>query len=131
MSPEPAQAKPEAPGRCQSCQGTGEVGSDFGPASCPDCGGAGYLPSPHALVEWRARDIELAHANGTTAVARDVRFLLAELRRARDALTEISALSHELDDANPVAARLRYTVNQALRLYEIRQEAGKNEAPGA
>ena len=115
-------ASDDKPGRCQSCHGTGEIGSEFGLASCPDCGGAGYLPSAHMLVEWRARDIERAHGSGTTAVARDVRFLLAELRRSRDALTEITALAQELDDSNPVAARLRYTASQALRLYEVTAE---------
>ena len=129
MSPESSEAK-EA-GRCQSCLGTGEVGSEYGPASCPDCGGVGYLPSPHMLVEWRARDIERAHAGGTTAVARDVRFLLAELRRARDALTDITALAQELDDANPVAARLRYTASQALRLYQVVAEEPGKKPPGA
>jgi len=112
----------ENPARCQSCHGTGEIGTEFGLASCPDCGGAGYLPSPHVLVEWRARDIERTHGTGTTAVARDVRFLLAELRRSRDALTEITALAQELDDSNPVAARLRFTASQALRLYEVTAE---------
>lgn len=110
---------PEAtPDRCNSCHGTGETASEFGMASCPDCGGAGYLPSPHVRVEWRARDIELAHASGTTAVARDVRFLLAELRRSRDALMEVASLANELDE-NAIVSRLKFTVTRALRLYEV------------
>lgn len=114
---------PEAtPDRCNSCHGTGETASEFGMASCPDCGGAGYLPSPHVRVEWRARDIELAHASGTTAVARDVRFLLAELRRARDALTEVASLANELDE-NAIVSRLKFTVTRALRLYEVVENA--------
>jgi hypothetical protein len=108
-----------APEACGSCAGTGEVGSDFGPASCPDCGGAGFLPSPHVLVEWRSRDIERAHAKEQSASARDVRWLLAELRRARDALTEIHALAQELDDSNPIATRIRFKANHALRLYDV------------
>lgn len=110
---------PEAtPDRCNSCHGTGEAATENGMAACPDCGGAGYLPSPHVRVEWRARDIELAHASGSTPVARDVRFLLAELRRSRDALMEIASLAQELDD-NAVVSRLRFTVTRALRLYEL------------
>ncbi len=107
------------PDRCGSCHGTGELGSEFGLASCPDCGGAGYLPSPHVRVEWRARDIERAHAGEPTPVGRDVRFLLAELRRARDALTEITALAQELEGENPILERLRFTASQALRLYPL------------
>jgi len=52
----------QSPAQCKSCHGTGEVVNEYGPAACPDCGGAGYLPSAHVLVEWRARDIERAHA---------------------------------------------------------------------
>ena len=111
----PATTEPE---QCKSCHGTGEVGSDGGPAQCPDCGGAGYLPSPHVLVEWRARDIERAHAGAGGGTGGDVRWLLAELRRSRDALTEISALAQELDEG-PVSARIRFTANTALRLYEV------------
>ena len=109
---------PREPERCKSCHGTGEVGTDGGPARCPDCGGVGYLPSAHVLVEWRARDIERAHAGTAGSTGGDVRWLLAELRRSRDALMEIAALAHELDE-NPISARIRYAANQALRLYEV------------
>lgn len=88
-------------------------------ASCPDCGGAGFLPSPHVLVEWRARDIELALASAPQPMARDVRWLLAELRRSRDALTEIASLAQELEDGSTLASRIRFTANQALRLYGL------------
>jgi hypothetical protein len=115
-------AQQATPEQCQTCIGSGEVGSEFGPASCPDCGGAGFLPSPHVLVEWRARDIELGSGTGTNAAARDVRWLLAELRRARDALNEINALANELDDEAGIATRIRFTANQALRLYDVTRE---------
>ncbi|HWP06488.1 MAG TPA: hypothetical protein VNN72_12130 [Polyangiaceae bacterium] len=104
--------------QCKSCHGTGEIGSDGGPARCPDCGGAGYLPSAHVLVEWRARDIERAHAGAGGGTGGDVRWLLAELRRSRDALMEISALAQELDEG-PISARIRFAANTALRLYEV------------
>ncbi|HEX5099368.1 MAG TPA: hypothetical protein VFV94_07695 [Polyangiaceae bacterium] len=104
--------------QCKSCHGTGEVGSEFGPARCPDCGGAGYLPSAHVLVEWRARDIERAHAGAGGGTGGDIRWLLAELRRSRDALMEISALAQELDEG-PISARIRFAANTALRLYEV------------
>ena len=89
-----APIRPVSPEQCQSCLGTGEVGSEFGPESCPDCGGAGFLPSPHVLVEWRARD----------------------------ALTKINALANELDDGGGIATRIRFTANQALRLYTVKRD---------
>ena len=109
------------PEQCKSCHGTGEVGSDGGPDRCPDCGGVGYLPSAHVLVEWRARDIERAHAGTAGSTGGDVRWLLAELRRSRDALMEISALAQELEE-NPISARIRYAANNALRLYEVTKD---------
>ncbi len=118
-SKEPERAA--GPEQCKSCHGTGEVGSDNGMARCPDCGGSGFLPSPHVLVEWRARDIERAHAGASDSTGGDIRWLLAELRRAREALMEISALSQELDEG-PLSARSRFSANGALRLYEVRAE---------
>lgn len=111
-------AKPNTPEVCKSCHGTGDVPNENGPAQCPDCGGAGYLPSAHVLVEWRARDIERAHAGSGDSTGGDVRWLLAELRRSRDALMEISALAQELEE-NPISARIRFAANTALRLYEV------------
>jgi hypothetical protein len=109
------------PEQCKSCHGTGEVANEYGPAPCPDCGGAGYLPSAHVLVEWRARDIERAHAGSAGGTGGDVRWLLAELRRCRDALTEVAALALELDES-PISTRIRFKVNQALRLYDVVSE---------
>jgi hypothetical protein len=84
--------------------GTGEVGTESGPVDCPDCGGSGILPHPHVAVEWRVRDIERHHISGNhassnDAVASDLRWLIAELRRARTALTEIAALADDAGDA--------------------------------
>jgi hypothetical protein len=114
--------------RCHSCLGTGEVGTESGPVDCPDCGGSGILPHPHVAVEWRVRDIERHHIAGNDAsrndasrndaVANDLRWLIAELRRARTALTEIAALADDAGDSE-VARRLRFTVNRALELYPV------------
>src|SRR4051812_17450530 len=46
---------------CGNCYGEGQVPTDDGPAACPDCGGAGVLPSNNVLVEWRAGEIERLH----------------------------------------------------------------------
>jgi hypothetical protein len=115
--------------RCHSCLGTGEVGTESGPVDCPDCGGSGILPHPHVAVEWRVRDIERLHASRDDAVAGDLRWLIAELRRARTALTEIAALADDAGDSE-VARRLRFSVNRALELYPVGSSPAGN-ASGA
>lgn len=123
LAVEPMQVSAEGKGkRCESCFGSGEVGTDFGPTDCPDCGGTGVLPTRNVLVEWRARDIERALATSDDTVATDVRWLLAELRRARAALTEIVALAQETSEADAISSRIRFTANQALGLYEVTPE---------
>ena len=104
---------------CQSCMGSGEAASDFGPVDCADCGGAGFLPSKSVLVDWRSRDIEHALARGREVREADVRFLLSELRAARAALIDVVALAHDAQDPDAIAPRIRFTANRALGLYEI------------
>jgi hypothetical protein len=104
---------------CMTCYGTGEAVSSAGPSDCPDCGGSGILPSRGVLVEWRARDVERAHARGDDEAAVHVRWLLAELRNARRALNEIIALAHDVDDDDRIAQRIRFVANRALGTYEI------------
>lgn len=100
--------------------GTGESPSEVGILDCPDCGGSGILP-PHGIrVEWRAADILRAAQSGEAVDAEHAQWLLAELRRARAALTEIIALAHDAQDADSIAPRIRYIANRALGLYELR-----------
>lgn len=108
------EAKSEA--SCHSCGGSGEIPTDFGPVDCPDCGGAGFLPARSALVEWRARDIERAVAAGIRPSPVDLRFLIAELRGARKALTEVIALAHDATDPDSIAMRIRIVASRALGL---------------
>jgi Ribonuclease G/E len=70
------------PSQCSTCRGSGEFPTESGTVDCPDCGGEGHLPSKSVLTEWRLRDLELAAATGPIE-ARDVRWLLAEIRNAR------------------------------------------------
>jgi len=107
----------KSPG-CDSCGSSGEVPTDFGPADCPDCGGAGYLPPRSTLVEWRLRDVELALSSAALPAASDVKWLVDEIRLARDALTEVLALAHDVADPDGIATRIRFTANRALGLYE-------------
>lgn len=104
--------------KCGTCLGSGEIGTEVGPVDCPDCGGSGELPHPLVALEWRVRDIERSHASGQDAVSADMRWLIAELRRARTALTEIAALAEDAGDSD-IARRLRFTANRALELYPI------------
>lgn len=98
---------------------------------CPDCGGAGYLPTKSVLVEWRARDIERAVERGRSAEPADVRWLLAELRNARAALTEIIALAHDAQDPDAIAVRIRFAANRALGTYDVESApASAGEAAG-
>ena len=108
--------------QCNSCLGTGEVGTEVGLVDCPDCGGSGVLPHPNVLVEWRARDIEKARGAGSDAAAQDIRWLSAELRRARTALTEIASLAEDMGGTEG-AQRILVTAGQALELFTLEAPA--------
>jgi hypothetical protein len=107
--------------KCESCFGTGEMPGDYGIADCPDCGGGGILPPPGVRVEWRAADVLRAADGGQTVDPEHARWLVAELRRARVALTEIIALAHDAPPDDSIALRIRFAANRALRLYEFRR----------
>lgn len=116
---------------CSTCMKTGEIPTDFGPVDCPDCGGAGHLPSRSVLVEWRCRDLERALARGRTPNAADLTWLLAELRTARAALNEILALAHDVDDSDAIAVRIRFAANRALGVYDSAPAPDTVEKPHA
>ncbi len=101
---------------CRTCFGTGEIGSEHGATSCPDCGGSGELPDTSVLVEWRARDIEAHHMKRQSAESADVLWLVSELRRARTALAEVLSLSNEVEDSD-LSVALRAIANRALMVY--------------
>lgn len=102
--------------------------TDYGPTDCPDCGGAGFLPSTAVLTEWRASDIERALARQVTPQAADVQWLLAQVREYRKALNEIVALAHDVHDEDAISMRIRITAGRALGLYE-RPEVRKSGPP--
>jgi hypothetical protein len=106
--------------KCEGCLGSGDWPTDYGVIDCPECGGSGSLPSRNVLVDWRSRDIERAVDAGRNASAEDINWLLAELRSARAALTEIIALAHDAEDPDGIAMRIRFAANRALGLYETR-----------
>ena len=108
--------------QCQSCLGTGEVGTEVGPVDCPDCGGAGALPHPAVVVEWRVRDIERRYVGRDDGVTQDIRWLIAELRRARTALTELASLAED-SAGSELGPRMLFIANRALELYPVEEEA--------
>lgn len=115
---------------CSTCFQSGEVPTDFGPVDCPDCGGAGHLPSRSVLVDWRSRDLERALSSGRAPDAADLGWLIAELRVARAALTDIIALAHDLDDEHAIGVRIRFAANRALGLYEPGASRAPDEKAG-
>jgi hypothetical protein len=108
--------------QCQSCLGTGEVGTEVGPVDCPDCGGAGALPHPAVMVEWRVRDIERRYEARNESMAQDMRWLIAELRRARTALTDLASLAEDAGESE-IGSRMLFIANRALELYPVEVDA--------
>ena len=102
---------------CETCYGEGEVPTDAGLTTCPDCGGSGTLATPATLIEWRVREIERDVGARNDEASMDVRWLVFELRRARDALTELLALADDLDET-PIRTRMMFIANGALDLYQ-------------
>lgn len=105
--------------RCQTCSGTGEAATENGVVDCPDCGGAGQLPTRGVRVQWRAADIQRTIGRGRTVENEHVKWLLDELHVARGALTEVIALSHDARDEDNISKKIRFIANRALGLYEV------------
>lgn len=64
------------------------------------------------------RDIERARSGSSDSATSDIRWLIAELRRARTALTEIASLAEDAGESE-IAQRIRVTAGEALELFEI------------
>jgi hypothetical protein len=64
------------------------------------------------------RQIERVHEQRNDDTSNDVRWLAFELRRARDALTQVLTLADDLDDPS-TGPRIRFIANRAVRMYEI------------
>jgi hypothetical protein len=103
--------------RCETCYGSGEVPTDEGLVTCPDCGGSGTLASPATLVEWRVRAIERTLDGRNDETAQDLRWLAFEVRRNRTALTELLSLIADLDESS-IRTRMLFVANGALSLYK-------------
>jgi hypothetical protein len=104
---------------CMSCNGSGELPTDYGPRDCPDCGGSGRLPSRAVLTEWRCRDLQRRLHHEPALPQQDALWLLAELQAARTALNAVIALAHDIQDDSQVAFRIRMEASRAIGLYDI------------
>jgi hypothetical protein len=104
---------------CMTCLGAGEIGTDHGPQRCPSCFGEGRHLGSMERVEWRLRDLERGHQGDAHGCAPDVRWLVYELRRSREALLRILARCD--DETGGLAADIKFSANEVLELYEPRK----------
>jgi hypothetical protein len=112
-------AEGSAATRCTTCYGTGEIGTDNGPTVCHDCFGEGRQLDSLERTEWRLRDIERAHQGTTQAADGEIRWLIYELRRTREALLHILSRSQDDSAGDGLGAEISFLANRALGLYEI------------
>jgi hypothetical protein len=118
---------------CLTCYGTGEVASENGPETCPDCFGAAAKLSQHTRNEWRLSALEQAYRSTGREASADVMWLVHEVRRSQDALVRILARCQDAPEADAVAQYVRFEANQALGFYEGVHEVtrdGAHEAVG-
>ena len=101
---------------CATCYGSGEIVTDQGSFVCPDCLGQGLPPARGGAMEWRLRELERAHLGASHGCEGDIRWLILELRRSRDALVQI--LTRCQDASEPVAHEIAFLANEVLGLYE-------------
>jgi hypothetical protein len=111
----PGMSDPKRPS-CATCYGTGEIVTEQGSLVCPDCLGQGLPPARGGALEWRLRDLERAHQGATHGCEADVRWLVVELRRNRDALVRILTRCQDADE--PLAREIQFLANEVLGLYE-------------
>ena len=88
-----------------------------GASVCPDCLGHGRAPRG-AVMEWRLRDLERAHAGHKHGCENDIQWLVHELRRHRDALIEVLTRCQDAGDTSAVVVDIRHVANEALGLYQ-------------
>ncbi len=102
---------------CQTCYGTGEIVTEHGAVSCPDCYGDGRPANSGNKLEWRLREIERTYRASHQECLSDVMWLAHELRQARDALVLILTRCQDADDDDDMAKYVRNRAMEALGLY--------------
>jgi hypothetical protein len=99
---------------CTTCYGSGEVVTEQGASPCPDCFGDGKPPGRGAKIEWQLRALDGKYQGEAGA---DVRWLVHELRRSREALVHILTLCQDAPDASDLQKEIQFRANDALGLY--------------
>lgn len=106
---------------CTTCYGSGEVVTEQGAMACPDCYGDGTPPGRGAKVEWRLRALDAQYAAQGGEAAADVRWLIHELRRSREALVNILTLCQDAAQnsggGGELQREIQFRANDALGLY--------------
>jgi hypothetical protein len=105
---------PDSQSLCEGCMGTGEYASDYGMVDCPDCSGAGFVPSRKRVTERRLRELERAHEGGLKLTPIDIKWLIAELKRSREVLQKVVALAHDAGTDPAIATRIEVMAETAL-----------------
>jgi len=90
-----------------------------------DCCGLGRLPPSFHLRERRLRELEQAYT-AQPELARDLRFLVHEVRTAQHALMQVMAAAMDAPAHDALAARIRFVSNQALGLYPVTEEESQS-----
>jgi hypothetical protein len=103
---------------CATCYGTGELVTEHGATTCPDCFGEARAPGRGTALEWRLRELEGQYRNSSVDGAADILWLIHELRRAREALVLILARCQDADEGDTLATDVKYRANDVLELYE-------------
>lgn len=89
--------------------------TEQGPEACPDCYGE-PKKAPSELVEWRLRDIERAHNGTAHGCEAEMRWLIFQVRKQRQALMHILSRCQD-EGATTFVAELKHIANEALGLY--------------
>jgi hypothetical protein len=110
---------------CQTCYGSGEIVTEHGPVSCPDCYGDGRSAHMGNKMEWRLRDIERTYQGGRHESLADIMWLVHELRQAREALVLILTRCQDAEEDDEVARYVRSRAIAALGLYECAVDGGR------
>jgi hypothetical protein len=103
---------------CATCYGTGELVTEHGATTCPDCFGEASAPGRGAAMEWRLRELEKQHRDSGVDGEADILWLIHELRRAREALVLILARCQDADEGDALAADVKFRANDVLEMYE-------------
>jgi len=112
---------------CHTCYGTGEIVTEHGATSCPDCYGDGR-GATGSKIEWRLRDLERRFGATNSEYLADLMWLVHELRQARDALVLILTRCQDAEDRDELASYVRAQAIAALGLYP--REAGEPRSHG-